>query len=602
MATINGSSPNRTLAGTAADDTFRPFPGSTIGGGGGFDTLDYSGAPGGPLAVPPNPVLPVTVDLAAGTTTYGGAYAGITDRFSGISEVEGSAGADTLSGGGGGGFVDTLEGMAGNDTLIGVGQTFTVAASYEKSPAAVYVNLTTGQAQDGFGGTDTLVAIHNVRGSAFDDTLLGGAGADRLVGRRGNDTLDGGQGLNQADYFDSPGAVTVNLSAGTASDGHGTTDTLRNIQNVGGSPFGDTLRGNGAANTLLGRGGDDVLEGGNGTDILDGGEGRDAVDMTAFGLRTVTISRSGADLVAVRATQADLLRDIEEVRFLDGRLVMDADDPAAKVLRLYQAALGRDPDQGGLNYWIDRLQQGASLSQLGAGILSSPEVQAGYGGLDDAGYVDRLYQNMLGRAGDEGGRAFWIGRLQAGVSRAEVLVGFSESAENKAATAGVVSAGIWDRSEAAQQVARLYDTALDRMPDAAGLGYWRGRIESGSASLSNVAQAFTSGAEFTARYGGLSNADFVQALYQNTLGRPGDAGGTAYWTGQLDAGTLSRSAVVLGLSESRENVAATASLFGGEDPSSYGVALAAITLPAGDLPGAVTSGAVLPGVTPPTTV
>lgn len=45
-----------------------PVPGSATVGGDGFDTLDHSGTSGGPLPVPPKPALPITVDLAAGTT------------------------------------------------------------------------------------------------------------------------------------------------------------------------------------------------------------------------------------------------------------------------------------------------------------------------------------------------------------------------------------------------------------------------------------------------------------------------------------------------------------------------------------------------------
>ena len=81
--------------------------------------------------------------------------------------------------------------------------------------------------------------------------------------------------------------------------------------------------------------------------------------------------------------------------------------------------------------------------------------------------------------------------------------------------------------------------------------------------------------ENAARYGAPSNTAFVQTLYQNTLDRPGDAGGVAYWTGQLDAGALTRPGAVVGFSESQEHVVRTASLFGGEDPATYGIALAA---------------------------
>jgi hypothetical protein len=65
---------------------------------------------------------------------------------------------------------------------------------------------------------------------------------------------------------------------------------------------------------------------------------------------------------------------------------------------------------------------------------------------------------VLGRAGEAGGRDFWVNSLNTGTSRADVLVAFSESAENQVGTASLVQQGIWDRSEAAAQVARLYDT------------------------------------------------------------------------------------------------------------------------------------------------
>ncbi len=56
------------------------------------------------------------------------------------------------------------------------------------------VNLATGTAQNGYGGTDTLVGIHNVLGSAHADTLTGDGGTDTLDGAGGGDTLVAGAG------------------------------------------------------------------------------------------------------------------------------------------------------------------------------------------------------------------------------------------------------------------------------------------------------------------------------------------------------------------------------------------------------------------------
>ncbi len=48
-------------------------------------------------------------------------------------------------------------------------------------------------------------------------------------------------------------------------------------------------------------------------------------------------------------------------------------------------------------------------------------------------YVNTLYVNVLGRQADIDGMLYWVDRLTSGAeTRAEVLLGFAESAENKA--------------------------------------------------------------------------------------------------------------------------------------------------------------------------
>lgn len=46
--------------------------------------------------------------------------------------------------------------------------------------------------------------------------------------------------------------------------------------------------------------------------------------------------------------------------------------------------------------------------------------------------MNTLYKNVLGRDADTGGLNYWLGQLNSGAeTRYEVLLGFSESAENK---------------------------------------------------------------------------------------------------------------------------------------------------------------------------
>ena len=118
-------------------------------------------------------------------------------------------------------------------------------------------------------------------------------------------------------------------------------------------------------------------------------------------------------------------------------------DCAAKVARLYEAALDRSADRGGFEFWVDALGKGEALSSLASCFLASGEFAARFGhaaSTDDA-FVGRLYQNVLGRAGEAQGHGFWRASLEKGVSRDEVLAAFSESAEHVALAAARLEDG-----------------------------------------------------------------------------------------------------------------------------------------------------------------
>jgi Ca2+-binding RTX toxin-like protein len=190
----------------------------------------------------------------------------------------GDAGNDILKGGAGS---DAFVGGAGNDTFNG-GTGIDDLASYFFAPSSVQVDLAAGTATGGE-GTDTLAGIDDLEGSAFDDSLTGDAGWNFFYPGDGNDTVvGGGDPRDRVDFFYSPSAVVVDLTAGTAT-GEGT-DTLSGIGQVFGSRHDDTITGDTNANMLLGgpgndtifgEAGDDTLDGSDGTDSLDGGDGTD---------------------------------------------------------------------------------------------------------------------------------------------------------------------------------------------------------------------------------------------------------------------------------------------------------------------------------------
>lgn len=226
-----------------------------------------------------------------------------------------------------------------------------------------------------------------------------------------------------------------------------------------------------------------------------------------------------------------------------------ADD---QVLRLYQATLGRAPDSSGLDFWVDRYQAGEQLESLAANFAGSAEFVSLYGAnATDEELVELLYRNVLGRAGDAGGVAFWLSQLADGVARASVIASFAESPENIERTG--TSTPI---TSSESKVLRLYRAALGRIPDAGGLSFWVTTFESGQA-LSHIAGQFQASPEFVDLYGAdVNDETFIDLLYKNVLGRAGDDGGVAFWVGQLSNG-VSRNDVLVSFSESPENLVRT---------------------------------------------
>lgn len=101
----------------------------------------------------------------------------------------------------------------------------------------------------------------------------------------------------------------------------------------------------------------------------------------------------------------------------------------APVARLYWSFFHRDPDLGGLTYWVNKHAKGVKLDKIAASFASSSEFKTHYGSLDDTAFVKLVYQNVLLRQPDAAGLAHWVAKLQGGESRGGVMVDFSESSE-----------------------------------------------------------------------------------------------------------------------------------------------------------------------------
>lgn len=180
---------------------------------------------------------------------------------------------------------------------------------------------------------------------------------------------------------------------------------------------------------------------------LDGGAGTD----TAYYAATrsyLTISRSSDGSATVKdyrasGTAGDKLTGVERLLFGDGSAyALDTEGVGGQAYRLYKSAFNRTPDSEGLGYWIASLDKGLGLRDAASSFIASTEFKRAYGSApSDADFVKLLYQNVLQRAPDAAGSKYWVDNLQAGQSRADLLVYFSEGTENHDAVAKLIGNG-----------------------------------------------------------------------------------------------------------------------------------------------------------------
>ena len=308
-----GSGGTDTLLGGEGDDTLLGGNGGDLlGGGTGTDRAQYLDAPTG-----------VSADLQApGTNTgfaAGDSYYSIEDLFgsnfddtlagdAASNHIWGADGGDALLGRNG---LDSLYGMDGDDTLLGggggdllIGGAGTDRAQYLDAPTGVTADLQSPGSNTGYATGDSYVSIEDLFGSNFDDNLRGNAvsnhiwGADgndiifgrngvdslygmndddTLVGGGGGDVLIGGAGTDRAQYNDAPSGVVADLQTPGGNTGYAAGDSYVSIEDLYGSDYDDTLRGNAGPNAIWGADGNDVIVGRDGADTLYGGNDDDII-------------------------------------------------------------------------------------------------------------------------------------------------------------------------------------------------------------------------------------------------------------------------------------------------------------------------------------
>jgi len=99
-----------------------------------------------------------------------------------------------------------------------------------------------------------------------------------------------------------------------------------------------------------------------------------------------------------------------------------------QIAALYSGIFNRAPDKQGLEFWVAQMEGGLSLSAIADGFTNHPVFTETYSGMTNEQMVRALYTNMLGSAGDEAGIQFWVAKLDAGASFGQVVSEFISGA------------------------------------------------------------------------------------------------------------------------------------------------------------------------------
>ena len=190
--------------------------------------------------------------------------------------------------------------------------------------------------------------------------------------------------------------------------------------------------------------GSDILYSSNGNDQIEGGGGIDTVVYS--GIRSdylVSLEDGSVEDLMPGRDGVDTVTNVERLQFSDSSLALDIEGIAGQAYRIYKAAFDRVPDTEGLGFWIHQMDQGTDLTVVAQGFIGSQEFESMYGQTTDNEFIELLYENVLDRQPDADGYAFWKEAMhEAGLTREEVLVQFSESVENVNNTDHLISDGI----------------------------------------------------------------------------------------------------------------------------------------------------------------
>jgi serralysin len=403
------------------------------------------------LAIAPGSWIERAIGSDFDDVIVGNALANVLTGGKGNDWIDGGAGIDTaafagrrgdymISTGFGKTFVTARDGVSGFDTLLGVERLSFADGAFALGGAAL--------------GADVAIAVDQNSSVSAHLPAPSDFAADKASYTLKSATTNGTLTLSAAGefvYTPRVGFSSEDSFSYTLADGKGGSNDYMGFITV--RALNATVVGGAGAESLAGTGGNDIVDAGAGDDVLGGSIGNDTLNGGAgFDTALYQGARSGFSstmnehgVVALNkgGYGTDTLIGVERALFDNGAIAFDIEGTAGDAYRLYQAAFDRKPDLGGLGFYIYYMDRGVSLTRAAAEIVQSPEFHKLYGANPTSEeFLSRVYNNVLHRAPDPGGYAFWLSVLKAGYSPAAVLAEISDSPENHVQVIGSIQNGI----------------------------------------------------------------------------------------------------------------------------------------------------------------
>lgn len=205
-----------------------------------------------------------------------------------------------------------------------------------------------------------------------------------------------------------------------------------------------TIDGGQGNDTVIAAGGNDSVTAGQGNDSVNAGSGFDTLNMVGKDYDIVVqngqlVINSKVNSTTEKTTT--VAKNVEFITFGDNNstgIAVVANEQEAQAQRLYKAIFNRDADHDGSQYWSEQVKNGFDLHSIAQCFIESPESQS-MGQLTDEQFVEKLYNNALGRASDPAGKAYWLDQLATGaLDRASVALCFVGSSEGQSTIDNVI--------------------------------------------------------------------------------------------------------------------------------------------------------------------